>query len=177
MQVYSDVSRGSTRSSSCAPENRVLSTTPRAVPRLVASGIRKRVNRQNAQEVCPWNGPKLVEITKERDYRAGWRKAADRPEVPGNLPGTESPSLVQLMRMTHEEWDVWTRGSARRRAGYAGFKRNVAVAMGNWLASVHEPPEEAMAVLREAVDDEEPLVREPAAWALAIVTCGSIETS
>jgi epoxyqueuosine reductase len=70
------------------------------------------------------------------------------------------------MRLTHEEWDHWTRGSAIRRAGYAGFKRNVAVAMGNWLGSVGEPPEEAMSVLRDALEDEEPLVREHATWAL-----------
>jgi epoxyqueuosine reductase len=70
------------------------------------------------------------------------------------------------MRMSYEEWEAWTRGSAIRRAGYAGFRRNVAVAIGNGLASVDEPPEEAVAVLREALGDEEPLVREHAAWAL-----------
>ena len=48
---------------------------------------------------------KLVEITGERDYRPDWREAGDRPEAPGDLPGTESPSLVELMRMTREEWD------------------------------------------------------------------------
>ena len=86
--------------------------------------------------------------------------------MPEGLPGTESPSLVELMRMTREEWDAWTRGSAIRRAGYAGFKRNVAVAMGNWLASVDELPEEAVAVLEDALDDDEELVREHARWAL-----------
>ncbi|HUE77674.1 MAG TPA: HEAT repeat domain-containing protein [Longimicrobiales bacterium] len=70
------------------------------------------------------------------------------------------------MRMTRGDWDTFSRGSAIRRAGYAGFKRNVAVAMGNWLASVDEPPEAAVAVLREALEDEEELVREHAAWAL-----------
>jgi epoxyqueuosine reductase len=80
------------------------------------------------------------------------------------------------MRMTYEEWDVWTRGSAIRRAGYAGFKRNVAVglgnwsaaevAAGNWVAATDDPPVEVMVVLREALEDEEPLVREHAAWAL-----------
>jgi epoxyqueuosine reductase len=70
------------------------------------------------------------------------------------------------MGMSYEEWDVWTRGSAIRRAGYAGFKRNVAVAIGNWLASVDEPPEDAMGVLREAQQDERALVRDHAAWAL-----------
>jgi epoxyqueuosine reductase len=62
---------------------------------------------------------------------------------------------------------VWTRGSAIRRAGYAGFRRNVAVALGNWLASVDEPPEEEVAVLRDALADDEPLVPVHAAWALA----------
>jgi epoxyqueuosine reductase len=73
------------------------------------------------------------------------------------------------MRMTQEEWDVWTRGSAIRRAGYAGFKRNVAVAIGNWMAAADERPEEAVAVLGEALEDEEPLVRAHSAWALGQV--------
>jgi epoxyqueuosine reductase len=78
--------------------------------------------------------------------------------------------------MSYEEWDVWTRGSAIRRAGYAGFRRNVAVglgnwsvaevAAGNWLGDLDEPREDAVAVLREALEDESELVREHAAWAL-----------
>jgi epoxyqueuosine reductase len=118
------------------------------------------------QSVCPFNNERFVQVTSERDYRSDWRRAGDRPEAPECLPGTESPSLIELMRMTREEWDVWTRGSAIRRAGYAGAKRNVAVAMGNWLASVNEPPEAAVAALREALKDDEPLLREHAAWAL-----------
>ena len=81
----------------------------------------------------------------------------------------ESPSLVELMRVSREEWDRWTRGSAIRRAGHAGFRRNVAVAIGNWLASAPEAPAEAVAVLREAVEDEEALVREHATWAFGQV--------
>ena len=69
--------------------------------------------------------------------------------------------------MTREDWDAFSGGSAIRRAGYAGFKRNVAVAMGNWLAALEgEPPEEAVAVLGEAIENEEELAREHAAWAL-----------
>jgi hypothetical protein len=94
-------------------------------------------------------------------------QASGTPHGSHSLPGTESASLVELMRMTREEWDGWTRGSAIRRAGYAGLKRNVAAAMGNWLASVDEAPEEAVAVLREAREDEEPAVRGHAAWALS----------
>ena len=101
--------------------------------------------------MCPWNSPKIVELTTGRDYRPDWRDAVDRPDVPEGLPGTELPSLVDLMRMTREEWDEWTRGSAIRRAGYTGFRRNVAVALGNWLASAEgEPPAVAVAVLLDA---------------------------
>ena len=112
------------------------------------------------QEVCPWNSEKLVTLTHERDYRLDWRAAEDRPEAPADLPGTESPSLVGLMRMSRGEWDRWTRGSAIRRAGYAGLKRNVAVALGNWGSK------EAVPALIEALDNDEPLVRSHAAWAL-----------
>lgn len=119
------------------------------------------------QEVCPWNGPKFARRVAGPDRRAGTPDALARPEVPGDLPGTESPSLVELMRMSREDWDRWTRGTALRRAGYAGFKRNVAVAIGNWLAALDgEPPADAVAALRDALRDEEPLVREHAAWAL-----------
>jgi epoxyqueuosine reductase QueG len=51
------------------------------------------------------------------------------------------------MRMSREESDRLTRGTAIRRAGYAGFKRNVAVAMGNWLAARDEPSAEAVDAL------------------------------
>jgi len=126
------------------------------------------------QEVCPWNSPKIVQLAADADY--GARSATSTSTSSGRVgagssasassPGTEAPSLVELMRMTRDEWDRWTRGSAIRRAGYAGFKRNVAVAMGNWLASVDEVPEDALAVLRDAIEHDEPLVGEHAARAL-----------
>jgi epoxyqueuosine reductase len=79
------------------------------------------------------------------------------------LPGTVSPSLVELMDMTYEDWDGWTRGSAIRRAGYAGFRRNVAVALGNQGSG------EAVPALAAALSDSDPLVRRHAAWALGEV--------
>ena len=45
-------------------------------------------------------------------------------------------------------------------AGLRWVKRNVVVAMGNWLAAVEDPPEQPVAVLQDALEDEEPLVRE-----------------
>ena len=140
------------------------------------------------QEVCPFN-VRFPEPTCEPGYAArgpgerpvgveaeGGRGAAARAglhRVHGDAgehtepwhPGTREPSLVDLMGMTREEWDAFSRGSAIRRAGYAGFKRNVAVALGNWLAARPDPPEEAIAVLRAGLDDEL-LIGEHAAWAL-----------
>jgi hypothetical protein len=140
----------------------------------------KRVSRHITQEVCPWNGAKLVQLAGETDYRSRGATSTSTSGDPvgagssraTSLPGTEAPSLVELMGMSHEEWDVWTRGSAIRRAGYAGFRRNVAVALGTWLASVEDPPEEAVAVLRNAHEDKEPLVREHASWALDQIGSG-----
>jgi epoxyqueuosine reductase len=132
-----------------------------AIPRELRPLIGNRIfGCDICQSVCPFNNDRFVQITDERDFRPDWRQAENRPQVPGDLPGTELPSLVELMRMTQEEWDVWTRGSAIRRAGYAGFKRNVAVALGNWGS-----PEAVPAIMR-ALEDQEPLIRGHAAWAL-----------
>jgi hypothetical protein len=40
------------------------------------------------------------------------------------------------------------------------------VALGNLLASTDEPAEDAVAVLQAALEEDEPLVREHAEWAL-----------
>ncbi|MEJ2187795.1 MAG: 4Fe-4S double cluster binding domain-containing protein, partial [Gemmatimonadota bacterium] len=141
------------------------------------------------QEVCPFNNPRFATSEVDREYRArsehpnsssssnsNSKVGGEGSRRVGWLQGTDGPSLVSLMRMTREEWDTWTRGSAMRRAGYAGFRRNVAVALGNWsaanvaegnwLAVADEAPEEAVDLLREALEDEDPLVREHARWAL-----------
>lgn len=76
------------------------------------------------QEVCPWNR-RFARVAAERDYiarEAGTSSAAH--------PGTDGPLLVELMAMDEAGWDAFSRGSAIRRAGYAGLKRNVAAALG-----------------------------------------------
>jgi epoxyqueuosine reductase len=136
------------------------------------------------QEVCPWN-LRFAEASPDPSYAA--RGPDERPAgvqaLPGEMtahgqgaaeasghsdvhPGTLAPRLVDLMRMTREGWDVLSRGSAIRRAGYEGFRRNVAVALGNLLAAGGDGSHEAVAVLRELSERGEPLVREHAAWAL-----------
>jgi epoxyqueuosine reductase len=127
------------------------------------SGISYPLNRHGSQEVCPWNGPKFVSLTRQRNFdgrEREWERKRERERGGTAQPGTTVLSLISLMRMSYEDWDSWTRGSAMRRAGYAGFRRNVAVRLGNWGS------EEAVPVLVEALSDAEPLVRGHAAWAL-----------
>jgi epoxyqueuosine reductase QueG len=82
------------------------------------------------------------------------------------IPTTDGPALVDLMRMSEDEWDAYTPGSAMRRAGNAGLRRNVAIALGNWLAASDAPDPEAVGELVAALSDDDPVVAEAAAWGL-----------
>ncbi len=64
------------------------------------------------QEVCPWNG--AAPVTEDEDF-------APR----------ELPPLAELARMTEEEFRGLTRGTALSRPKYAGFLRNVGIALEN----------------------------------------------
>jgi epoxyqueuosine reductase len=63
--------------------------------------------------------------------------------------------------MTHQEFRARFRGSAIERSKRRGLLRNVCVAMGNSGNRAFIP------LLESLLDDEETLVREHAAWALA----------
>jgi epoxyqueuosine reductase len=90
-------------------------------------------------------------------------------------PGTDGPALVDLLEMALSEaaWKEFSRGSAIRRAGRAGFARNVCVAMGNWLVAEESPDPAAVELLGRALSDPKPLVRGHAAWALGRVGGGA----
>ena len=115
------------------------------------------------QEVCPFTRKFSVETT-EPGFAP--RAAGETPHGVQRMtshtehPGTHAPSLIALMSMDEPAWESFSRGSAIRRAGRAGFLRNVAVALGNWGS------EEAVPVLTAALGDADPLVRGHAAWAL-----------
>jgi len=98
------------------------------------------------QEVCPWNGQKFVQIKREEAFR---------PRA-----GVHGAELIELMGMDQAEFSRRFKGSPVKRAKRRGLLRNVAVALGNWGAP------EAVPVLRAALEDEEPLIRGHAAWAL-----------
>jgi hypothetical protein len=112
----------------------------------VSSGITKRESRHISQEVCPHNQPKFVQITNEEAFRP--------------REGVHGAELIELMGMDQAEFSRRFKGSPVKRAKRRGLLRNVAVALGNWGAP------EAVPVLTAALEDDEPLIRGHAAWAL-----------
>ena len=121
------------------------------------------------QEVCPFTR-KFSSATSEPAFAARAPGALPvgvqlAPGASKAHPGTASPSLIELLNTALDEtaWDGFSRGTPIRRAGRAGFARNVCVALGNWGSP------EAVPVLTAALSDPEPLVREHAAWALGRV--------
>ena len=76
------------------------------------------------------------------------------------------------MRMSENEWDAYTPGSAVRRAGYAEPRRNAAIALRNCLATGEAPDPDAVGELVAALSDEDPAVAETAAWGLGRMRSG-----
>lgn len=98
------------------------------------------------QEICPHNNPKFVQITGEEAFR---------PRA-----GVHGAELIELMGMDQAEFSRRFKGSPVKRAKRKGLLRNVAVALGNWGSP------RAIPVLTTSLEDDEPLVRGHAAWAL-----------
>jgi epoxyqueuosine reductase len=117
-----------------------------AIPEALRPLIGNRVfGCDDCQLVCPWN--KFAQPTHEEDF------------APRH--GLDGAKLTELFAWTEAEFLTKTEGMPVRRAGYAGFMRNVAVALGNapWSTGV-------VAALEARADDPSPLVREHVAWAL-----------
>ncbi|MBI3694652.1 MAG: tRNA epoxyqueuosine(34) reductase QueG [Acidobacteria bacterium] len=94
------------------------------------------------QDVCPWN-----------------RRAPSGGDA-AFAPRMAAPPLERLAALTEAEFEEMFRSSPVRRAGYSGFLRSVAVAMGN---SGNPRFREALEKLAAGGDK---LVREHACWAL-----------
>ncbi len=115
------------------------------IPRELRPLIGNRIyGCDDCQDVCPWN------------------RFAVKSEVPAFLPQEPLASLdlAGILRMSREEFQNATRGSAIRRARYGGFLRNAAVALGN----ARDP--RGVPALLDALAHDEALVRGHAAWAL-----------
>jgi epoxyqueuosine reductase len=102
------------------------------------------------QDVCPWNG-KRTKVEKAADLSA---------DLAANPPADPTIPLERMGALTEAEFRDIFRGTAVRRAKYAGFLRNVAVAMGNSGSREFRAPLEKLAA------SPHPLVAEHARWAL-----------
>jgi len=95
------------------------------------------------QDVCPWN--RRAPMTGDAAF----------------APRHFAPSLAEMAALTEGEFRAMYRGTPVTRARYAGFLRNVAIAMGNRALREFRAPLEKLA----ASDDS--VVAEHARWALA----------
>ena len=103
------------------------------------------------QEVCPWN---------EKFARTLPRGSPFTPREA--LGGKDARTLArEILAMSQEDYVAAFRGSPLKRAGLRGLKRNAAVVLGNVGRHTEDAP-----TLVSALTSDEPLVREPAAWAL-----------
>jgi epoxyqueuosine reductase len=127
---------------------------PEAIPVEFRSAMGNRVyGCDDCQLICPWN------------------KFAKRTELPdfARRHGLGQASLLQLWSWTEAEFEQRHEGSAIRRIGYSRWRRNLAVAMGNALASaeVAETDKTGIRVaLSSALAGADFLVAEHIEWAL-----------
>lgn len=118
-----------------------------AIPEELRAPMGNRIfGCDDCQLVCPWN--KFAQWATEADF-------APRHSLDG-------AKLVELFGWSEEEFLQRTEGMAIRRAGYEGWLRNIAVALGNAPSS-----EEVRAALQARAEHPSPIVREHVAWALA----------
>ncbi|WP_036515793.1 tRNA epoxyqueuosine(34) reductase QueG [Nevskia soli] len=99
----------------------------------------------DCQLVCPWN--RYAQVSTDPDF------------APRH--GLDTAKLTELFAWSEEEWSRKTEGMAMRRAGYHGFLRNIAVALGNAPATAA-----VLAALNARAQDNDELVREHTQWAL-----------
>ena len=114
-----------------------------AIPEKLRRGVGRHVfGCDICQDVCPWN--RKAPVTTEAAFEA--RHLA--------------PPLAKLAALTEQEFREMFRGTPVLRARYAGFLRNVAVAMGNSGLPGFRPALERLAAMPDAT------VAEHARWAL-----------
>ena len=99
----------------------------------------------DCQLCCPWN--RDAPTTAETDFKP--------------RHGLDAASLIELFRWDEATFLRRTEGSALRRTGYEGWRRNLAVALGNG-----PPSPEAKAALRDARTGASEMLREHIDWAL-----------
>lgn len=106
----------------------------------------------DCQLVCPWN--KYARHTSVPDF-------AERHQL-------GSATLVELWSWSEAQFNQRHEGSAIRRIGYSRWRRNLAIALGNALASNldAQSKKEIANQLRDGLQSADPLVAEHITWAL-----------
>jgi epoxyqueuosine reductase len=102
----------------------------------------------DCQLVCPWNKYAQRATLPDFDVRAQWGE----------------PMLLELWQWDEASFLRHTEGSALRRIGFARWRRNLAVALGNALRAGARPDIEQ--ALRDALPMADVLLREHVQWAL-----------
>ena len=106
------------------------------------------------QDVCPWNLKQAV--------------PTDEPSFQSR-PGFERPDLKELLALDQESFSRRFRKSPIKRTKRRGLLRNTAVVLGN-VGGADDVP-----ALGVALSDDEPLVRQHAAWALGRIGGGAAQ--
>ncbi|MHC5019967.1 MAG: tRNA epoxyqueuosine(34) reductase QueG [Planctomycetota bacterium] len=120
------------------------------IPREFRAAIGDRVyGCDDCLAVCPWN----------RFAAAAAGHAAADPDL-APRPGQSFLDLTALLALTEADYAERFHGTALTRAKRSGLRRNAAVALGNTGGPAAVPP------LVAALQDDDPLVRGHAAWAL-----------
>ncbi|HEY1810618.1 MAG TPA: tRNA epoxyqueuosine(34) reductase QueG [Acidobacteriaceae bacterium] len=115
------------------------------VPEELRSGVGRQVfGCDICQDVCPWNRRAPIAADPELAAR-------------GELV---NPALEWLAGMEEGDFERWFNGSPVRRAKFSGFRRNVAIAMGNSGQTQFLP------TLERWAKDEDPVLAETADWAI-----------
>jgi epoxyqueuosine reductase len=118
------------------------------IPEELRTGIGRQVfGCDICQDVCPWNQKQ--------------RRGAPIPTDPELAPRTAlvNPALDWLSAMNEEDFGHWFYGSPVKRAKFEGFRRNLALAMGN-SGLAHYLPR-----LEEWSRSEDAILRDTATWA------------
>jgi epoxyqueuosine reductase len=114
------------------------------IPEEIREGIGRQVfGCDICQDVCPWNGKAPIGVDPE--LRA-------RTEL-------VNPALEWLAEMDEATFERWFNGSPVRRAKWSGFRRNVAIAVGN------SGQERFLPILRQWSAEADPVLAGSAQWA------------
>jgi epoxyqueuosine reductase len=115
------------------------------IPEPLRQGIGRQIfGCDICQDVCPWNRRAPIAADPEM---------AARPEL-------VNPALDWLAAMDEPEFERHFNGSPVRRAKFAGFRRNLAIAMGNSGQTRFLP------ILQPWTADPDPVLAETARWAV-----------